>query len=344
MSKLDKHDNIIKNVISDGRKWIETISQSISSPNVTPAVSKVVNVAPPPYGSDTPIAGQPYATIMGAINAFGDIGTTMVPLVINVAAGFYDETVILPANCYIVGSGYTSTTILAINLNSPSWNTINPSKGGLQDLGIRTTSTFDIYAAVKSLKIQLYLTTIRMFGDILWKTSNAEMQLLLMDCDIEGNFVQQGGAVFWAGCYTAGSIDVNAQLVNNEVILGTNPYRSACYLYDGSQIGADLHVKFNNNYIGDNDFTLTGIISTFSCGNTLNIVGSGKRGFTNITASAIGIPAPELVSVTNKATLTNITFANAIGYNPSKPKHWKCPAPRTVQEALDRIAAKHGRC
>jgi hypothetical protein len=369
-------------------------------------------VAAAPCGSDTPVAGQPYATIGAAIAAVGPGSLAALTLVL-VAPGFYPAFA-LPAYCYVTGSGYSATSVAGVTLDVASWNSHDPAdplnlanplnahKSGMQDLGVTGVSAFDLYAAPASLIALLYLTNVRLQAAVLWRTSRPLQQLLMIGCDLVGDVVQRGGAVFWQGNSTAGSIDVYPPDINPAVQLvsGEGLQHSACYLYDGAQIGTNRHVRFHNNNNSDRraeiskyeswcgsrrgtrcgtrcggcengcapcpspcpspppppspraeTYVMTGFIDAFSCAAgvsapeflpVLGIVGNGVSGQTNVYCSAIGVPAPALVAVSNEGALVRTTFANAIAYDPADPRAWKRPPPRTVQEALDRIARAYG--
>jgi hypothetical protein len=330
----------------------------------------IVLVAAAPCGSDTPVVGQPYATISAAIVAAGP-GTLTVPVLVLVAPGVYPAFA-LPSYCYIKGSGYSATYVDSVTLDLTSWNTndpkdplsvnnpLNTHKAGIQDVGVTGTAlipigaAFDLYAAPLCLIALVYLTNVRLESETLWRTSRPLQQLLMIGCDLEGDVVQKGGGVFWQGNSTAGSIDVYTPDINPAVTLDESQegkQHSTLYLYDGAQIGTDLHVRFTNTLKNGKAYQMTGVIDAFSCANdisnptylpVLGVTGNGVAKNTNVYCSAIGIPEASLVSATNKGVILNTTFANAIGYVASEKCQWNTPAPRTVQEALDRIAHVFG--
>jgi hypothetical protein len=67
----------------------------------------------------------------------------------------------------------------------------------------------------------------------------------------------------------------------------------------------------------------------------------GGGGVTSYSATAGGIP-PVVTLVGGAALPVNLTAANGLGYVPGVPGNWVGPAPTTVQQALDRIAANVG--
>jgi hypothetical protein len=364
-----KHATVAKKAIRDGRAWVrsmralvddasflgtsggrelksKTQRKAVKSTILRSTVCTIVFVSV--CGSDTPCPGQPYLTLDAAIAAAG-VPSYDVPLLVLVGAGTTYPAFHLPANCYVIGAGYTATCVAAVSLDLASWNTAQTQKGGMQDVGVLGTSTFDYYTATLAQSAKIYLTGVRLYGSVLWRAFRpAGQQLLMIGCDVEGNFVQRGGAVFWQGNSTSGSIDVYAADPNPLVTPALTPaeLHTSCALYDGAQISPNeslaVRVRIHNTGSAKHKYAVTADIAAFNCGGTLDVIGNGETGLTNVYCSAIGIPESSLVAVTNKGALVNTTFANAIGYVPLEKCRWIGPAPRTVQEALDRIAAAYG--
>jgi hypothetical protein len=66
-----------------------------------------------------------------------------------------------------------------------------------------------------------------------------------------------------------------------------------------------------------------------------NVTGAGAQ----ISADAVSWPPVAIMSVDPASAASRANDAGALGYTPANPSDWAAPAPATVQEALDRLAA-----
>jgi hypothetical protein len=79
-------------------------------------------------------------------------------------------------------------------------------------------------------------------------------------------------------------------------------------------------------------------IASSNLASTLSISGTG----TQLTLDSVSTPIASNITLTSPATITYTSFANGVAYTPADASKWVAPAPTTVQQALDRLAAVVG--
>jgi hypothetical protein len=296
-------------------------------------------------GNDTTGNGsdeQPFLTIGHALSVILDATSTKRYL-ISVGPGTYAENVSLKANVFIEGSAPIITRISSLDINDPSWTVNDDNRSGLKTIQVLGTTTLD-YVTVQSSQGKVYIFESRLSGDVDVTACNSINEIVLFNCELQSDLNHQGGDVLWYSSTIFGNIAIHDQSSTVNPIPGQQIDTRFFGSGGGSLLPLDAS-GFLPDFGVTNDVPsplphrILVDLAGFAVSGTLTITGDGVLGDTVVTATANGVPSVANTSVTANGELILSTFANGIGYVPSTPANWVSPAPTTVQEALDRLAA-----
>lgn len=294
-------------------------------------------------GDDSTCTGAdelPCLTIGFAMSLIQDASASKRYL-ISIGPGIYSENVNLKANVWLSGSSIVATRINSLDINDPSWTVIQDSRSGIKTLQILGTTTID-YVSVQGQEGKVYIQQSRLSGDLIFTAANSINEVLLYNCELQGNYIQTGGDLLWYASTIFGNIIIHDQ--DGSVGSPVQQIDTRAFMSSG---GFVLPLDGSTNVptftiINDIPSIFTHQISVNLAGFTtignLTITGDGvSTTNTNVYATVEGIPPNTIVN--NNGNLELLTQPNAIGYIPTTISNWNNIQPVNVQNALDRIAA-----
>jgi hypothetical protein len=293
------------------------------------------------------------------LNPFLTIGFAMSQIVdaaaakryqIRIGPGTYAEAVVLKANVFLQGSAPVLTRISSLDVSDPSWTSAMDNRSGLQNIQVLGTTTLD-FVAVQSQQGKVYIFESRLSGDVNFTACNSINELLLYNCELQGNLTHVGGDVLWYSSSIFGNVTVHDQDGNvvNPVVgqqVDTRFFGSGggSLLPLNGSAGPSFTVQSVTTPSPPLSHTIQVQLTGFAVAGALTVVGAGVDvlGLTTVTASVTGVPSVALLSVSNSAVLNLLNYANGVGYVPSNLANWSGVQPVDVQNALDRVAAQLG--
>jgi hypothetical protein len=260
---------------------------------------------------------------------------------ISIGSGTYTEPLIhLKANVQLVGAS-TLLTRLAIpfDINDPSWNgNLNvDNRSGFVDLSLLTGPLdFDFTKnTITPSTGRLFFVSVNISPTPVFTGNSTFLsQINIRDSQLFGGYTQNGANVYMFASYVGGvPLPLPQPVITINSIV---PYDTQVHLVGGGTDG-DVVVNVAAGTVPIDPFDLL----SFAIKGNL-IVNGVNSVITRIRATVDSIPIRSRVSLAgSNTTIEWLNDAAGLGYTPANPADWSLgPVPKTVQEALDRIAAK----
>jgi hypothetical protein len=275
---------------------------------------------------------QPFLTITHALTRILDASPAK-RYEIRLGPGTYDETIHLKANVQLVGAGAPFTRIQgAMDIDDPSWTgaSFEDHRSGFSNLTLASaTQTFD-FAAVDSTGGKLVFVDVIFAGGVPTFTarSTSVNQVDARGCRFANGYTQNGINMLMVASYVSfGTITINSQATTDAQVK----------LVGGGTAG-DVVINTFSGHIPIDPLWLLG----FAIKGNL-VVNGHNTVITRIYATVDSIPnAANVTLVGTNTTLTRLNDAFGLAYTPGDASDWAAPAPTTLQEAIDRLAAQAG--
>jgi hypothetical protein len=307
-----------------------------------------------PSGNDTTGDGtffKPFATIARANTKALTVATESTPYVVILGIGQYTENVaIVPYVTYIT-SGTQDDFNVVINGNltlDPTWGTIaGYPDSGVEGVAVNGTTTLDFVAVGNTQGAVIFFNVD--FNDTFAANGNNNLQGVLFElCSL---LDAESTTLTGVACESIGSNYGDLSIVSTAIA-------SAQLLSQGDQMGVpfgslntftiDASAGMEAGFVGvvagvASNVTLKGANASYTSG--VSSIGQSVTLLDGAPAPVIlgsgSAPVGSLLVATGTGNWTFNATGN-YGYTPAVSGNWVGPAPTTVKEALDRIAANTG--
>jgi hypothetical protein len=299
-----------------------------------PSATRIVYVNK--AGNDATADGSecfPFLTVTSAMASITDASPTN-RYEISIGPGTFSEPLIhLKANVQLVGASTLLTRLdIPFDINDPTWNgNLNvDNRSGFADLALlQGPLDFDFTKNTSTPSTgRLFFVSVNISPTPVFTGNSTFLsQINIRDCQLFGGYTQNGSNVYMFASYVGGvplPLPQPAITINSIV-----PYDTQVHLIGGGTDG-DVIVNAPPGTVPIDPFDLL----SFAIKGNLTINGVNAR--SRATVDSI----PIRTRVTGSALIERLNDANGLGYLPGNPGDWAAPLPTTVQEALDRIAAK----
>ncbi len=283
-------------------------------------------------------------TITDAIAPFPDPNNLTKRYAISIGPGLYIEPLIhLKANVQLVGTSALLTRLqIPFDINDPSWFDLNFSqdpRSGFVDLALLSGPLDFNFQTASSISGKLFFVDVHATpAPTFTALSSVTNQVSMRDSLLSNGYTQNGiNMAIFGSWVSGGNIVINSQSTTDTQVNLV-----------GGGINGNLIVNTQSGDIPINPLNLTSfaiienIFNPFPNSGSL-IVNGVNNVITQVRATSDSIPISQRVILVGTATnLIRVNDAFGVAYTPSNPSDWIAPAPTTVQEALDRIAAQIG--
>jgi hypothetical protein len=261
---------------------------------------------------------------------------------ISIGPGTYTESLIhLKANVQLVGTS-TLLTRLAIpfDINDPSWfetGFINDNRSGFVDLTLLTGPLDFNFQIASSFSGKLFFVSVNITPTPVFTALTTSVnQVNIRDSMLSAGYTQNGiNMVMFASFVSSGNITINSQATTDAQVNLV-----------GGGINGNVIINVQSGHIPIDPLNLTSFAITENIFNPFPnsgrlIVNGVNNVITRVRATVDSIPIRSRVTLIGTNTfLVRVDDAFGLAYTPTNPGNWIAPPPTTVQEALDRIAAK----
>lgn len=266
-------------------------------------------------GNDTTGDGtffRPFLTIARANASITDAVTLTKPYSIQVGPGSYTENVAFKAGVSICGTGLGDVVVFG-NLSMDPTTLVNGSEALMTHVVVNGNGTLDFQGTTGNI----------LFDDCILSgffTATSGFSVSLFATTVDGSFdaTDMSGSVTSQFSVFIGNFSYHAVTINgsNWETFG-DTFVGGTFTVDGNH-GHTTNFSLSNSYVE---------------GLVLDGAGAACAGRVNAF--------PQIVTQLNAAPPPNLTsFCTWLAYSAGAPGNWAGAAPTTVQEALDRIAAK----
>lgn len=285
---------------------------------------------------------NPFLTVTRAMAFIVDASPTK-RYAIFIGPGTYTEPLIhLNANVQLVGTS-TLLTRLAIpfDINDPSWfenGFENDNRSGFVDLTLLTGPLDFNFVTASSFSGKLFFVSVNITPTPVFTALTTSVnQINIRDSMLSAGYTQNGiNMVMFASFVSSGNITINSQATTDAQVNLV-----------GGGINGNIIINVQSGHIPIDPLNLTSFAITENIFNPFPnsgrlIVNGVNNVITRVRATVDSIPIRSRVTlVGTNTTLIRVDDAFGLAYTPSNPADWSLgPVPTTVQEALDRIAAK----
>nr|WP_260871169.1 exosporium leader peptide [Paenibacillus xylanexedens] len=283
----------------------------------------------------------PFLTVTAAMASIVDATPTK-RYAISIGPGTYTEPLVhLKANVQLVGTS-TLLTRLAIpfDIVDPSWfetGFVNDNRSGFVDLTLLTGPLDFNFATASSFSGKLFFVSVNMTPTPVFTALTTSVnQVNIRDSMLSAGYTQNGiNMVMFASFVSSGNITINSQATTDTQVNLV-----------GGGINGNVIVNVQSGHIPIDPLNLTSFAITENIFNPdpnsgRLIVNGVNNVATRVRATVDSIPIRTRVTLIGTGTtLIRVDDAFGLAYIPANPANWSAPVPTTVQEALDRIAAK----
>jgi hypothetical protein len=296
-------------------------------------------------GNDTTGDGtecNPFLTVTRAMAFIVDASPAK-RYAISIGPGTYTEPLIhLKANVQLIGTS-TLLTRLAIpfDINDPSWfetGFVNDNRSGFVNLTLLSAPLNFNFQTANSFSGKLFFVSVNFTPTPIFTALTTSVnQVNIRDSMLNGGYTQNGiNMVMFASFVSSGNITINSQATTDTQVNLV-----------GGGINGNVVINVQSGHIPIDPFNLTSFSITENIFNPFPnsgrlIVNGVNNVATRVRATVDSIPIRSRVTLTGTGTtLVRVDDAFGLAYTPANPADWSLgPVPTTVQEALDRIAAK----
>ena len=282
------------------------------------------------------------ASITDAISPFPDPNNVTKRYVISIGPGQYIESQVhLKANVQLVGTSSLLTRLaIPFDINDPSWTDLNFSKdprSGFVDVSLLSPPLDFNFQVPQSVSGKLFFRNVSITPTpVFTALATSVNQVNISDSQLSSGYTQNGINMSMFGSFvSAGNITINSQISTDTQVNLV-----------GGGINGNIIVNVQSGHIPIDPLNLTSFAITENNFNPFPnsgalIVNGVDNVITLVRATADSIPIRQRLTLIGTATsLVRVNDAFGSAYTPTNPADWTAPPPTTVQEALDRIAAK----
>lgn len=303
-------------------------NSSTSAPPITQTEKAWVYVRITSTDQDGTIL-KPFSTITAALNAITDASQTK-PYNINVGAGIYTENVVLKPWIFLIAENRKSTIITGNVTLSPAFSNLGTrtvrdattANTGIYDISLNGQVNFDLQTIGGTGSAFIFLTHCSCSNAPIWRARNDGDGLQIESSFLFSGLVGSGGSDgYISNTYSSGDISVDSKGYG----------------------GTSMLWEFVGVYfpVGNLNLSTSGVPFEARL-QTANIMTGSLNASGTINVIADEVPIRTKVSLTSGATLTRTVDAFSYLYLPTNPVDWSGTTVMTIQQALDRIAAKIG--
>ena len=277
--------------------------------------------------------GAPFLTFgkaFSTINGFGDASPTK-RYCVEAGPGGYAENASIPANVIVRGVNAVAVRLSgAWDMNDPSWHVDQNSQCAFEDVTFTGSFVMDFTLNGGSNQGKVYAWNCRFNNAPSFNAFSPINQGIFFDCFYFAGYSQVGMNLTFSNCGFINGGTISLTSVGNTPGQGTNVPTIATFFGGGTD--GPVSLSWTTNGASN---AVTAQAFGFGVKGPLSISGV-QATFTGTTDSI-----PQTVNLTNSApSPTLLNYAPAVGYTPAVSGNWVGPAPTTVQQALDRIAAE----
>jgi Collagen triple helix repeat (20 copies) len=282
------------------------------------------------------------ASITDAISPFPDPNNVTKRYVISIGPGQYIESQVhLKANVQLVGTSSLLTRLaIPFDINDPSWTDLNFSKdprSGFVGVSLLSPPLDFNFQVPQSVSGKLFFRNVSITPTpVFTALATSVNQVNIGDSQLSSGYTQNGINMSMFGSFvSAGNITINSQISTDTQVNLV-----------GGGINGNIIVNVQSGHIPIDPLNLTSFAITENNFNPFPnsgalIVNGVNNVITRVRATADSIPIRQRLTLIGTATsLVRVNDAFGSAYTPTNPADWTAPPPTTVQEALDRIAAK----
>lgn len=282
------------------------------------------------------------ASITDAIAPFPDPNNLTKRYAISIGPGTYIEPLIhLKANVQLVGTSTLLTRLqIPFDINDPSWFDLNFSKdprSGFVNLTLLTSPLDFNFQTAMSVSGKLFFVSVNITPSPTFTAlSTSVNQVNIRDSLLSSGYTQNGiNMVMFSSFVSSGNIIINSQLTTDTQVNLV-----------GGGINGNVIINVQSGHIPIDPLNLTSFAITENIFNPFPnsgslIINGVNNVITRVRATVDSIPIRSRVTIVGtNTTLIRVDDAFGLAYTPTNPADWGGSPPTTVQEALDRIAAK----
>jgi len=282
------------------------------------------------------------ASITDAIAPFPDPNNLTKRYAISIGPGNYIEPLIhLKANVQLVGTSTLLTRLqIPFDINDPSWFDLNFSqdpRSGFVNLTLLTGPLDFNFQTAQSVSGKLFFVSVNITPSPTFTAlSTSVNQVNIRDSMLSSGYTQNGINMFMFSSFvSSGNITINSQATTDTQVNLV-----------GGGINGNVIINVQSGHIPIDPLNLTSFAITENIFNPFPnsgslIVNGVNNVATRVRATVDSIPIRSRVTLVGTGTtLIRVDDAFGLAYTPTNPLDWVAPPPTTVQEALDRIAAK----
>nr|WP_246862841.1 exosporium leader peptide [Paenibacillus cellulosilyticus] len=284
---------------------------------------------------------HPFLTITAAMSSIMD-ATPAKRYAISIGPGNYTEPLVhLKANVQLVGTSTLLTRLsIPFDINDPSWfetGFVNDNRSGFVDLTLLTGPLDFNFVTASSFSGKLFFVSVNLTPTPVFTALTTSVnQVNIRDSMLSGGYTQNGINMFmFASFVPSGNITINSQAATDTQVNLV-----------GGGINGNVIINVQSGHIPIDPMNLTSFAITENIFNPFPnsgrlIINGVNNVITRVRATEDSIPIRSRVTlVGTNTTLIRVDDAFGLAYTPGNPADWSGPPPTTVQEALDRIAAK----
>ncbi|SFS53696.1 exosporium leader peptide [Marininema halotolerans] len=308
-----------------------------------PVATQIVNVNK--AGNDTTGDGSecnPFLTVSAAMASITDATPTK-RYAIFIGPGNYTETdtIHLKANVQLIGASTLLTRLsISFDIDDPSWTETgfqNDNRSGFADLSLLTAPLDFNFRTISSFSGKLFFVSVNVSPTMVFTALTTSVnQVNIRDSMLFSGYTQNGiNMVMFSSFVSSGNITINSQSDTDAQVNLV-----------GGGINGNININVQSGHIPIDPLNITSfaitenIFNPFPNSGALNVNGVDDI-FTRVRITDDSIPIRSRVSIVGSRTsLVRVNDAFGVAYTPDDPADWTDPDPTTVQEALDRIAAK----
>jgi Collagen triple helix repeat (20 copies) len=280
------------------------------------------------------------ASITDAISPFPDPNNLTKRYAISIGPGAYIEPLIhLKANVQLVGASNLLTRLqIPFDVNDPSWFDLNFTKdprSGFVNLSLLSAPLNFNFQTTQSISGKLFFDTVNITPTPTFTALSTATNLVnIRNSLLSSGYTQNGmNMTMFSSFVPNGNITINSQATTDTQVNLV-----------GGGINGNIIINVLSGHIPIEPLNLTSfaITENIFIPNSGNLIVNGVNTVpTRVRATVDSIPIQSRVTLVGTGTtLIRVDDAFGLAYTPSNPANWIAPPPTTVQEALDRIAAK----
>ncbi|GFN32264.1 hypothetical protein PCURB6_25240 [Paenibacillus curdlanolyticus] len=284
---------------------------------------------------------HPFLTVTAAMASITD-ATPNKRYAISIGPGNYSEPLIhLKANVQLIGASTLLTRLsIPFDINDPSWfetGFVNDNRSGFADLTLLSGPLDFNFVTASSFSGKLFFVSVNITPTPVFTALTTSVnQVNIRDSMLSGGYTQNGiNMSMFASFVSSGNITINSQATTDTQVNLV-----------GGGINGNVIINVQSGHIPIDPLNLSSFAITENIFNPFPnsgslIVNGVDNVITRVRATEDSIPIRSRVTLVGaNTTLVRVDDAFGVAYTPGNPADWTLPLPTTVQEALDRIAAK----